>query len=72
MMSDIRMEKVMEAIYEHISDHVPADGCKSCGLLRMLSDLMANMKRSNNREIALEMGFEGVDIDYPFLNTKGL
>lgn len=69
MMSDIRMEKVLEAIYEHILEHMPAEACESCGVLKMLGDLMVDMKRSNNREIALEMGFEGADVSCPFMRV---
>lgn len=67
MMSDIRMEKVLEAIYEHIVEHMPEEACESCGVLRMLGDLMVGIKKENNREIALEMGFEGVGIDCPII-----
>ena len=70
MMSDIRMEKVLEAIYEHILEHMPAEACESCGVLKMLGDLMVDMKRSNNREIALEMGFDCLDVKCPFI-SKG-
>lgn len=70
MMSDIRMEKVLEAIYEHILEHMPKEACDNCGVLRMLGDLMVGMKKENNREIALEMGFDDIDVKCPFLDLK--
>lgn len=69
MRDDIKLEKVLEAIYDHhITDHMPAEACESCRVLRMLGDLMVEMKKENNREIALEVGFEGVDLRCPLFH----
>ena len=72
MMSDIRMEKVLEAIYEHILEHMPEEACDNCGVLRILGDLMVVMKKENNREIALEMGFDCMDVKCPFIPSTKL
>lgn|GEM_PF-2936511 len=66
MLSDIRMEKVLEGIYEHIVEHMPEEACECCGVLRMLGDLMVGIKKENNWEIALEMGFDCVDVSCPY------
>ncbi len=44
MRDDIKLEKVLEAIYDHITDHMPAEACESCGVLRVLEDVMLGNK----------------------------
>ena len=55
-MDDIRLEKCLEAIYEHACGSLPPECRKDCPMLRVISDLLVGVKSANNEEVAIEMG----------------
>lgn len=69
MYDDIKLERVLEAIYDHIIAHMPEEACESCEVTKMLGDLMVGIKKENDREIALELGFDCLDVSCPFMSV---
>ncbi|MHA1286542.1 MAG: hypothetical protein ACTSPB_03960 [Candidatus Thorarchaeota archaeon] len=55
-MEDIRLEKALETLYDHMRGKLPPETRKICPALRLVADLLVAVKSENNREIALEMG----------------
>ena len=62
---DLRLEKVLEALYYEIVDNLPSDVCRDCPLVRMLGDLTGTVKHENNAMVAEKMGIDGTGIRCP-------
>ncbi len=56
---DLRLEKMLEVIYEHANGSL-AMGCrKDCPLLRFLNDMLVEFKSANNEKVSAEFGLTG-------------
>ena len=55
-MENIKLEKFLETLYDHMRAKLPPEAKKGCPVLRCVADLLVAVKSENNREIALELG----------------
>ena len=55
-MENIKLEKALETLYDHMRAKLPPDTRKICPALRLVADLLVSIKSENNREIAIELG----------------
>ncbi len=58
-LEDIRMEKMLEVIFEKAYGSLPRECRKDCPLLRCIGDLLVGIKSSNNDRISIELGLVG-------------
>ncbi len=55
-MEDVRLEKMVEVIYQQLLAIVPAEARKDCPALERMSEILLDIKEVNNSEIAAELG----------------
>jgi hypothetical protein len=51
-MEDIKLEKFLETLYDHMRAKLPLEAKRSCPALSCVADLLVAVKSENNREIA--------------------
>jgi len=61
-MSDIRLEKCIETVYEHMRGRLPEKLRDRCPAVDCIASILIAMKAEVNAEVALEMGLtsEGI------------
>ncbi|MDW5564144.1 MAG: hypothetical protein SA339_13075 [Methanomassiliicoccus sp.] len=55
-MGDIRFEKFVEALYEHMAGALPVEARDDCSMMQFLADVLITIKEANNRDILEELG----------------
>lgn len=55
-MDDIRLEKLLEVVYDQVFAALPAEARRTCPALKVLAEVLLDLKEANNSEIALELG----------------
>jgi hypothetical protein len=55
-MDDIKLEKFVEVLYDQLFAALPPEARRTCPAMRMLDEVLMDLKEANNSEIALELG----------------
>jgi predicted Zn-dependent protease with MMP-like domain len=55
-MGDIRFEKFIEALYEHMANALPSESRDECPLMKIMAEVLITVKEANNKEILDELG----------------
>ncbi len=56
-MSSMKVEKVVEALYDHMRNRLPNDLKESgCPAVRCIENVLVAVKSENNKQVALELG----------------
>lgn len=56
MQDDIRMEKLLEAMYDDLSSHLCPEMRGECPMLKRIGEFLVHMKTENNGRIISEFG----------------
>lgn len=70
MNDDIKVEKVVEALYMEIVNNITDDICLSCPLVRGIRDLKDTIKDANHEKIINELGLSFGNMEFPCVAKK--
>lgn len=65
MNMDIKLEKVIEALYVEIADRITDEICITCPIVRCIRDLKDTIKNANHEVIIHELGLSFGNMEFP-------
>ncbi len=69
MNEDIKVEKVIEAVYMEIAENITDEICLTCPLVRGIRDLKDTIKDANHERIITELGLSFGKMEFPCMKN---